>query len=142
MGITPWSPLASGLLSGKYVRGRDSKKPGGRIEAIKQSGNPGFTDEASRHAVAKAADARAYKIGDASVVVSNPNVAPIRILALLGNSSDASALRNVLGAVLARFHAIEFFARETFPEVFGPDIFEPLGFVKEPLNQILMRHDL
>ena len=101
---------------------------------------PDFPWPGSRHAVAKTADARAYKIEDASVVISNPNGAPIRVLALLGESSDA--LRNVLGAVLARFQGIEFFARETFPEVFGHEIFEPLGFTKEPLNQILMRHDL
>jgi aryl-alcohol dehydrogenase-like predicted oxidoreductase len=43
MGITPWSPLGSGLLTGKYVRGEDTKKTGGRLSALKDSGNPGFT---------------------------------------------------------------------------------------------------
>ncbi|HET8646946.1 MAG TPA: aldo/keto reductase, partial [Vicinamibacteria bacterium] len=38
MGICPWSPLGSGLLSGKYRRGQGE----GRLQAIKGSGNPGF----------------------------------------------------------------------------------------------------
>jgi hypothetical protein len=45
-------------------------------------------------------------------------------------------------AVLRKFPESEFFAREIFPEEFGPKVFEPLGFKREPLNQILMRHDL
>jgi hypothetical protein len=65
-----------------------------------------------------------------------------RILALLGNSRDATARRNVLGAVLARFHGIQFFAREISPEVFGLEIFEPLGFKREAVNRVLMRQDL
>jgi hypothetical protein len=50
--------------------------------------------------------------------------------------------RSVLAAVLRKFPESEFFAREIFPEEFGPKVFEPLGFKREPLNQILMRHDL
>jgi aryl-alcohol dehydrogenase-like predicted oxidoreductase len=43
MGITPWSPLGSGLLTGKYVRGEDRQKSGGRLTALRDSSNPGFT---------------------------------------------------------------------------------------------------
>jgi aryl-alcohol dehydrogenase-like predicted oxidoreductase len=39
MGICPWSPLASGLLTGKYKRGEGE----GRLGAMKSSGNPAFT---------------------------------------------------------------------------------------------------
>jgi aryl-alcohol dehydrogenase-like predicted oxidoreductase len=42
MGITPWSPLASGLLSGKYTSMKDVNKVEGRLGAIATSGNPGF----------------------------------------------------------------------------------------------------
>src|ERR1700740_698102 len=40
LGICPWSPLASGLLSGKYKREGDSGPGDGRLEKTKDSGNP------------------------------------------------------------------------------------------------------
>ncbi|MCP3165466.1 aldo/keto reductase [Myxococcus qinghaiensis] len=40
--ITPWSPLASGLLSGKYTREGVFAKGEGRLPAIQASGNPGM----------------------------------------------------------------------------------------------------
>ena len=44
LGIMPWSPLASGLLSGKYKRTRGSARPSGdgRLTVTKESGNPAF----------------------------------------------------------------------------------------------------
>lgn len=39
MGITVWSPLASGLLSGRYRR---DTAPDGRLAAMKHNGNPAF----------------------------------------------------------------------------------------------------
>ncbi len=42
LGICPWSPLASGFLSGKYKREGDDGKGDGRLEKMKESGNPGF----------------------------------------------------------------------------------------------------
>ncbi len=44
LGITPWSPLASGLLSGKYKREQGSARPAGdgRLTVTKESGNPAF----------------------------------------------------------------------------------------------------
>jgi aryl-alcohol dehydrogenase-like predicted oxidoreductase len=41
--ITPWSPLASGLLTGKYRREGVAASGEGRLPAIAASGNPGFT---------------------------------------------------------------------------------------------------
>lgn len=104
---------------------------------------PDIPWQISRHAVAKLTDARGYGIGGVCVVISNPVITPIRIHALLGyDSANGATARNVLAAVLEKFAEKEFFAREIFPEQFGPAIFEPLGFVPEPLNQILMRRDL
>ncbi len=40
LGLTPWSPLASGLLSGKYKRGQTSGE--GRLIATKDAPNPVF----------------------------------------------------------------------------------------------------
>jgi len=41
VGLCPWSPLASGMLTGKYRRDR-ALEGQGRLGAIQQSGNPGF----------------------------------------------------------------------------------------------------
>ena len=41
VGICPWSPLASGMLTGKYQRER-SLEGQGRLGALQQSSNPGF----------------------------------------------------------------------------------------------------
>ncbi|NMO20403.1 aldo/keto reductase [Pyxidicoccus fallax] len=40
--VTPWSPLASGLLSGKYTRDGAQVKGEGRVSLIPSLGNPGF----------------------------------------------------------------------------------------------------
>ncbi len=42
IGICPWSPLASGFLTGKYKRDGSSRGGDGRLEKVKESGNPGF----------------------------------------------------------------------------------------------------
>ena len=42
LGICPWSPLASGLLSGKYKRDFNGENQG-RLSVMKDSGHPGFT---------------------------------------------------------------------------------------------------
>ena len=88
----------------------------------------------SRHAVAKLESARAFVYERALAVISDPAVAgPIRI--------HAVSSRQVLSAVLQRHFDREFFARPLFPETFGPEIFAPLGFTKEPLTQWLMRYE-
>lgn len=42
-GLCPWSPLASGLLSGKYTREGVKAKGDGRLQALQASANPAFT---------------------------------------------------------------------------------------------------
>ena len=42
MGICPWSPLASGLLSGKYQTADREQGAEGRLAKLKTSGNPAF----------------------------------------------------------------------------------------------------
>ena len=43
MGLVPWSPLAYGLLAGKYARG-DEQAAGGRLSGANPFGNTLFTD--------------------------------------------------------------------------------------------------
>ena len=38
----PWSPLASGLLTGKYKRPEDGEQAEGRLKTVQGSGNPVF----------------------------------------------------------------------------------------------------
>lgn len=42
LGVCPWSPLASGFLTGKYKRNGNDGRGEGRLEKMKDSGNPGF----------------------------------------------------------------------------------------------------
>ncbi len=42
LGICPWSPLASGFLSGKYTREGASSSKGSRLDVLKASNNPVF----------------------------------------------------------------------------------------------------
>lgn len=42
IGICPWSPLASGFLSGKYSRIDQASSTEGRLNILKDSGNPAF----------------------------------------------------------------------------------------------------
>ncbi|HVU32690.1 MAG TPA: aldo/keto reductase [Opitutaceae bacterium] len=42
MGTMVWSPLASGLLSGKYKPSQDGGSGAGRLALLTKSGNPGF----------------------------------------------------------------------------------------------------
>ena len=42
LGLCPWSPLASGLLTGKYKRDFNGDKAG-RLSVVKDSGHPGFS---------------------------------------------------------------------------------------------------
>jgi aryl-alcohol dehydrogenase-like predicted oxidoreductase len=42
MGVCPWSPLASGFLTGKYTRDGVDARGAGRLSMLKGSGNPAF----------------------------------------------------------------------------------------------------
>jgi hypothetical protein len=95
----------------------------------------------SRHIVAKLSSVRAFSLGRVAVVVGDPKVPPMRVHAFLGEK-DWGERKTLMGALLAEFPQIEFFAPPIFPEQFGTEIFGPLGFVREPLNQFLMRRDL
>src|SRR4029077_19357161 len=60
LGICPWSPLASGLLTGKYKRDFDGDAPG-RLSVMKDKRHPGFE---------KLFTERNFKIADAVVEVA------------------------------------------------------------------------
>jgi len=49
LGICPWSPLAGGLLSGKYTRAASGAAGEGRMQAVKGSENPVFDKISERN---------------------------------------------------------------------------------------------
>jgi GNAT superfamily N-acetyltransferase len=97
----------------------------------------------SRHAIAKSAAACAFRSGHALIVIGNPEVSPVRLHALsCSDRMDWEALRETTSALLQCYPGREFFTPAVFPEQFGQEVFQPLGFAREPLSQFLMRYDL
>lgn len=100
----------------------------------------------SRHAIAKAPVARAFRTETVCVVIGDPEATPVRIYAAIvvdpPHEQVWEELRGVLAGLIARFPNREFFAPAIFPEEFGTHLFEPLGFKQEPINQFLMRREL
>jgi GNAT superfamily N-acetyltransferase len=105
---------------------------------------PDIPWQISRHAVLKGPGARAFRNDAVCVVIGETSMTMkrIRVHAFFAAEQDWKALRSVLAEVIQQFPNREFFAPAIFPEQFGLEIFEPLGFVCEPLNQLLMRRTL
>jgi len=103
---------------------------------------PNIPWQISRYAVLKAPGARAFRNDAVCVVIGETSVKGIRVHAFFAAEQDWKALRSVFASVIQQFPSCEFFAPAIFPEQFGLEIFEPLGFAREPLNQLLMRRDL
>jgi GNAT superfamily N-acetyltransferase len=97
----------------------------------------------TRHAIAKSAAKHAFRSGQALIVTGDLEVTPVRVHALsCSDRMDWAALRRTLSALLQRYPDCEFFTPPVFPGVFGQEVFQPLGFAREPLSQFLMRYDL
>ena len=100
----------------------------------------------SRHAIAKAQIARAFRTETVCVVIGDPEATPVRIYGAISvdppHALAWKELRGVLAGVIARFPHREFFAAAIFPEDFGTHLYEPLGFKQEPISQFLMRREL
>ena len=97
----------------------------------------------SRHAIAKSAARHAFQSGPALVVMGDPNATAVRLHALsCPDRMDWAAVRKTLSALMQRHPDREFFTPPVFPKQFGEEVFQPLRFVREPLSQFLMRHDL
>lgn len=86
MGILVWSPLASGLLSGKYRPSQDGRFGEGRLQTLKGSGNPGFEKFSERNfAIVAALEDVAGKVGRSmsqvalNWVANRPGVASVLI---------------------------------------------------------------
>ena len=114
------------------------------LSVLQMNSAPAFPEipwQISRHIVAKLSAVRAFSLGRIAVVVGDPAVPPVRVHAFLGEE-DWRERKDLMSALCAEFPGCGFFAPPIFPENFGNEIFAPLGFVREPLNQFLMRRDL
>jgi aryl-alcohol dehydrogenase-like predicted oxidoreductase len=87
--VTPWSPLASGLLSGKYRRDGVKALGEGRLPAIATYGNPGFD---------KLFTERNWAIVDELVAVARELGAPASQVALAWISSRPGVGSTIVGA--------------------------------------------
>jgi GNAT superfamily N-acetyltransferase len=128
---------------------RDSTNPLEEISLLRATQIPSALEypdlpwPISRHAIAKSAAKFAFQSGHALIVMGDPEVSPVRVHALsCSNRMDWPALRETLCALLHRYPDCEFFTPPVFPEQFGQEVFQPLGFVREPMSQFLMRYDL
>lgn len=100
--------------------------------------------QVSRHAWSKAAVAHAFASGSACVMIGDVTAKPVRVLGFLSDAPQMQweALRAILGTIIAHHPEAEFFAPAIFPSGYGEQIFEQLGFEREPISQFLMRRDL
>ena len=65
IGVVAWSPLANGLLAGKYARGQDTRPQGsGRLAAMEADGTIGRTRATSNPTFTKLFTERAWRIAD------------------------------------------------------------------------------
>jgi aryl-alcohol dehydrogenase-like predicted oxidoreductase len=89
LAVCPWSPLASGFLTGKYQRSSGSSGAGsGRLETLKDSENPGF----------KKFNQQNWKVLDVLLQVANEIGSPPAQVALNWVATQPGVTSTILGA--------------------------------------------
>jgi len=88
LGICPWSPLASGFLSGKYQRKGNDGQGDGRLEKTKDSGNPTLARF----------NAQNWKVLDAVLDVAKQMGRPAAQIALNWVATQPGVTSTILGA--------------------------------------------
>ncbi|MBS0659048.1 MAG: GNAT family N-acetyltransferase [Verrucomicrobia bacterium] len=107
---------------------------------------PNVAWPACRHLLGKTAPGvRAFVQGDVCIVLTAPDVSPVRVVLLLsGHAEHANwpQLRAALAALTRRFPERSWTVPPVLPDDLGREVFAPLGFEPEPLNQVLMTRAL
>ncbi|MBL9013745.1 MAG: aldo/keto reductase [Myxococcales bacterium] len=89
-GVMPWSPLASGLLTGKYQRATNERAAGtGRLDVVKDQGNPAFL---------KLFTERNWRIVDELSAVSRELGRPMAQVALAWVARRPGVVSTIIGA--------------------------------------------
>jgi aryl-alcohol dehydrogenase-like predicted oxidoreductase len=101
MGVMAWSPLASGLLSGKYKPSEVGAQASGRLQTMKGSDNPAFAKMTERNfAIVAELEAVAEEVGRSQAqvalnwVANRPGVATVIV-----GATKLDQLRDNLGAL-------------------------------------------
>jgi aryl-alcohol dehydrogenase-like predicted oxidoreductase len=136
IGICPWSPLASGFLSGKYKRAGNDGHGDGRLEKLKDSGNPGFAKFTEQN----------WKILDVLLQVAKQINRPPAQVALNWVASRPGITSTILGASKVKqlednLGAIEFSIpaelRKRLDEVSAPASIHPYVFFEPFLQKMI-----
>jgi aryl-alcohol dehydrogenase-like predicted oxidoreductase len=136
LAVVPWSPLASGFLSGKYQRRGDGGAGDGRLQTLKDSGNPGFAKFTPRNwEILDALQAVARELGRAPAevalnwVVTQPGVGSTLIGAtkLSQLDSNLAALEFEIPAAL----------RARLDDASKLDVIHPYMFFGEPFTSMI-----
>lgn len=135
LGICPWSPLASGFLSGKYRRDR-TNSGNGRLEKLKDSENPGFKKFTEKN----------WKILDVLLEVADQLGKPPAQVSLNWVATQPGITSTILGAsklsqLMDNLSALEFSIpldlRTRLNAVSAPDSIHPYVFF-EPFLQTMI----
>jgi len=133
LGICPWSPLASGFLTGKYKNDGKNSNSDGRLEKVKDSGNPTFARFTEQN----------WKILDTLLEVSNKLRRSPAQVALNWVATQPGVTSTILGASKLKqlednLSAIEFSIpsglRDQLDEASAPPSIHPYMFF-EPFLQ-------
>lgn len=144
LGVCPWSPLASGLLTGKYSRSSVTMSSGGaaasgsgRLVAVQNSGNPGFEKLLTERnwTIVDELVAVAQELGRSPAevalawVTQRPGVAST----LVGVTSVSQLERNIaaLGAVIPPEH------RARLDAVSQPEVVHPYHFFQSTMRGMI-----
>jgi aryl-alcohol dehydrogenase-like predicted oxidoreductase len=136
MGICPWSPLASGLLTGKYRRTSHGAEGEGRLQKMKGSGNPAFEKMSERNwRIVDALLEIAREIGRKPAQVAlNWVAAQPGISSTIIGATRVEQLRENLAALDFALPA-ELSAKLT--QVSAPEIFHPYTFFGPPFTEMI-----
>lgn len=138
MSVVPWSPLASGFLSGKYQRPKDGQAVGGdgRLQTLKDSGNPGFAKFTDKNwdildalrSVATEVDRPAAEVA-LNWVVNRPGVGST----LIGATKRSQLESNMNALTLTLTDA----QRTRLDDASKLDVIHPYMFFAEPFTSML-----
>lgn len=136
MGICPWSPLASGFLTGKYRRGAQGAEGEGRLKKVKDSGNPAFEKSTERN----------WRILDALLEVSSElgrkpaHVALNWVAARPGISSTiigATRVEQLRENLAALDFALPADLCEKLNRTSAPEVLHPYNFFGPPFTEMI-----
>jgi len=136
MGITPWSPLAGGFLTGKYRRTAQGSEGEGRLEKMKGTGNPAFERATERN----------WRVLEALLEVSREVGRKPAQVALNWVAAQPEISSTIIGATRVEqlrenLAALDF----TLPEELAaklaaasaPDVFHPYTFFRPPFTEMI-----